>query len=98
VAELIGVTASHLSRVERGEVGLSVEMLEAYLATVGYRLAIQAGSTATTGELLDRLDPDRRRLALQLVDLLADVSEVEVGALRVLMQHWRAVYQGQVVG
>lgn len=92
VADEINVGAPYLSRMERGEVGMRVETLESYLAALGHRLTIADGVDPSIGELADAIPPDRRQLALELLEVIPSLPDGAIETLQGMVRHWRAIY------
>lgn len=98
VAEHIGVSRSHVSNVERGAVGLSLPMLESYLSAVGAQLVIDVGEYSEISAMVARLPPDRRTLALQLLEVLEVIPDTDLELLGAQVRHWRGRYRSPADG
>lgn len=96
VAAGSGLAISHVSRLERGLAGVSLEMLEKYLAVCRYHLEIvpDDGSDPTVVHVGD-LEGDRLKVVRELAYVVPDLPDALVENLRDQINLWNRRYGGE---
>ncbi len=96
VADGSGMEASHISRLERGVAGVSLESLQKYLSVCRYHLEIVPDEGSDTSAVhIGHLDAERQRAVRHLVYVLPDLPEALMEHLKDEINLWSSRYGGE---